>query len=878
MAEDNGRSGLGTRNVKKRIEPGGMIKPWLMLGPFHRDVSDSEQGLTLFERDGSRVGRATLNMMLEEAETILSSEPVEGAEEGFLGESGSWHLVRRPEGEKYLYWGRFYTSNHASSGFLSTTVTPEQAGPAGFRLTLLKPVLARVLVALNGRVVFDTEMPPVSPPPSGKIDYRFSGELDEGANVLTVGMFRVGRWTQLGFRLDTMEQALTAQIPLRQGLTPEMRAGIEDEAFAFRVERDIFYPEHPVRVSLGADRTPGTSLHVRVVSRDGETMAEEAPAEAGCVDLCPGGALDDGNYRLICRWDDGEGRPVTSIEHGISRLTPTSALVGYGRLEERKQMALAHYAAQQKVEDAAARPDIWTTVARYALGRYDEVDEEAILRTCDYVAARRDCSDFLTLCLLRLACWERDEMRLSPAANAYIRDALLGFKYWIDEPGDTVMYFGSENHRLCFHISEYLAAQLYPLEEFSNSRQRGLFHASKARTLIAEWLRQRGQFGFDEWHSNVYYPIDVLALINLYDFLPREEYKLEQQTKAVLDYIFFQLAADSFHGVHGTAHARTSTDCLKYPESEGTAPLCWLLFGEGNLSGGNGMAAACVASSRYRLPRILAEIAEDRSAVAASRQRQGILERSYVGGEEQSANLVVYRTPDYMLSGLQDYRKGEFDGNGSVAQVTLGNRAAIFWSCPYTSSEGGAMRPDYWAGNITLPRVIQYQNVLSLTWKLSEFAWMSHCFFPADRFDESRVEKTWAFARVADGYVGICSQHGLELAETGRYAGREICCSARENTWIVECGRQDDWGDFERFVSALKDVRIEQDGEVLVYRSPSVGEFRTGWEVRPTVDGQPVETRGYPLVDSPWAQAAYGSGEMVIRYGDQRQELWFNQV
>jgi len=855
-----------------------MLKPWVMLGPFHRDVSASEQGLTLFERDGSRVGRATLNMLLEEARGILSSKPVEGAEARFLGGTGSWHLVRRPEGEKYLYWGRFYTSNHASAGFLSTVIKSRQARTARFRLILLKPVLPRVLVALNGRVVFDTGTPPVAPPPSGKIDCRFSGELRDAANVLTVGMFRVGRWAQLGFRLETIGQALTAQIPLRPGLATGMRGGIEDEALALRVDRDIFYPENPVRVSLGADRTAGTSMCVRVVSRDGKTMADKTPTEAGRVDLCPGEALDDGDYRLLCRWDDGEGRQVTSIEHGISRLTPTPDLVGYAHMEERKRLALAHYAAERKVEDVAARPNIGTTLARYALGRYDEVGEESIRRTCDYVTARRDCSDFSTLCLLRLACWERKERRLSTAVSAYIRGALLGFKYWIDEPGDTVMYFGSENHRLCFHVSEYLAAQLYPLEEFSNSRQRGLFHAEKARTRIAEWLRQRGRFGFDEWHSNVYYPIDVLALVNLYDFLPRDEYKLEQQTKAVLDYIFFQLAADSFHGVHGTAHARTSTDCLKYPDCEGTAPLCWLLFGEGNLSGTNAMASACLASSRYRLPRILAEIAEDRSAVVASRQRQGILERSNVGGKEQSANLAVYRTPDYMLSGLQDYRKGEFDGNGSVAQVTLGNKAVIFWSCPYTSGEGGAMRPDYWAGNIALPRVVQYRNVLSLTWKLSEFAWISHCFFPVNRFDEALVEETWAFARVGEGYVGICSQHGLELAATGRYAGREICCSAQENTWIVECGRQADWGDFGRFVSTLRDVQIKQDGEALVYCSPSVGAFRTGWEGQPTVDGQPVDTRGYPLVDSPWAQAAYGSGEMVLRYGDQKQELWFNQV
>jgi hypothetical protein len=31
------------------------------------------------------------------------------------------------------------------------------------------------------------------------------------------------------------------------------------------------------------------------------------------------------------------------------------------------------------------------------------------------------------------------------------------------------------------------------------------------------------------------------------------------------------------------------------------------------------------------------------------------------------------------------------------------------------------------------------------------------------------------------------------------------------------------------------------------------------------------------MVDSPWAHADFGSGELVIRHGDDEYELWFNQ-
>jgi hypothetical protein len=185
-----------------------------------------------------------------------------------------------------------------------------------------------------------------------------------------------------------------------------------------------------------------------------------------------------------------------------------------------------------------------------------------------------------------------------------MKDTILGFKYWVDEPGDTVMYMGSENHRLLFHVAEWMAGQLFPTEEFTNSRMRGLYHASKGRMYITEWLRQRGRYGFDEWHSNSYYPICIAPLINVYDFAIYEDYKLQQMTGAVLDYMFFNLAADSLNGVFGTTHGRSYGIYVKYPDFEGTSSTCWLLYGTGSLTHGtSGMSPVLVATSKSDLDR-----------------------------------------------------------------------------------------------------------------------------------------------------------------------------------------------------------------------------------------------------------------------------------
>jgi len=658
-----------------------------------------------------------------------------------------------------------------------------------------------------------------------------------------------------------------ARVPLGEGMSLQMRTHVEEEVASLRLGRDIYYPEHAVAIRLGVAPGGGATLRVRLLSEAGEVLREAAPTAAGMVPLCRGEELADGNYQIACDWSDRAGKPLTSVVYDIKKVSPVPPMPGYGRLEERKRLVLEHYAANQE------RRPIWTEVARYALGRYDEVDESVIRETCEFIAARKDCADFVIQGILRLMYWEREHPRLSPEINAMMKDTVLGFKYWVDEPGDTVMYMGSENHRLLFHVAEWMAGQLFPTEEFTNSRQRGLYHATKGRMYITEWLRQRGRYGFDEWHSNSYYPISMAPLFNVYDFAIYEDGKLRQMAGAVLDYMLFNLAADSLQGVLGTTHGRSYGIYIKYPDFEGTSATCWLAFGVGSLTKGtSGMAPVCLASSAYTPPKILADMATDNQAIISSKVRQGVLR-----GTIQHANFCVYRTPDYLISGLQDHRKGEYESSTHVAQVTLQNKVVIFWSCPHTSGEGSGLRPDYWSGHTTLPRVIQHRNVMSLTWRLSEFAWMTHCWFEQERFDEMRFEGKWAFARVNRGYVGIYSQNGMAVGDQGQYAGRELVCGAAENTWLVECGREADWGSFEAFVEALKSASIEVHDGAIAYDSPSIGRFVTGWDVVPTVDGEPIQLHGYPLVDSSWAHADFGSGELTLRYGAETHEIWFNQ-
>lgn len=859
-----------------KVPAGKEIKPWLIWGPFYKSFADRVKGLTFFE-GGVSAGKDVMKEVVGEAEQIICSSPYrEGQETSFLGMTGRWNLARKPE--KYLAWGRYNFSNHLATVFLTTVIVPEHSGCKQWRLR----TNTRAIVSINSNMTFDTDNDRSILLKDGLAEYDFTTELHAGENTLTIALFRLGRGAAVGFFIECVDGDMEVRVPLTKAVSSAIRMEIEEEIKELYLERDVFYPEHEIGFLLNKAPTSKARLKVQLSSLEGNILSESIPSGKGRVVVCSGAELADGEYRLVCLWESREGQPITSVTFDIAKITPTRPLVGYEHLEERRRILLEHFADHPNyVNEELWTPvagyilgryeKIWAQVARYAMDRYEEIDYEIIVDTCKYILDRKDCSEFLIQAILRLMYWERKNPRLNAEVRALMKDTILEFKYWIDEPGDTIMHMSSENHRLLFHTAEWLAGQLFPLEKFRNSCQRGLYHVLKGRMFLAEWLRQRGRFGFDEWNSNCYYSVNIAPLINIYDFVPPEDQKLRHMTKQILDYMFYILAENTFHGVFGTTHGRSYGTYIKYPDYEYTAPVCWLLYGEGSLWGGGSMGAVSLATSTYELPKMFAEIAADDSTIVESYQRQGLFM-----GNELSANFVVYRTPDYMLSGLQDFQKGERGFQEHVAQITLKNKAVVFWSCPHTTSEGPGIRPDYWSGNIIIPRVIQYRNVLALVWRQDELSWMTHCFFEQDKFDEVKFEGKWVFARVEDGYAGIYSHHGLSVGKFGQFAGRELVCYAPDNIWLVECGRKTDWGSFDHFVQALKSARIKEEKEKLIYISPSIGEFVVGWDIEPTVNGNPVKLRDYPLIKSVWANSEFGSGHITLQYNEEKMEFWFD--
>ena len=126
-----------------------------------------------------------------------------------------------------------------------------------------------------------------------------------------------------------------------------------------------------------------------------------------------------------------------------------------------------------------------------------------------------------------------------------------------------------------------LAGELYPEEIFTNSGFTGREQSARAKRLIVEWLQKLLDFGYNEWNSPCYIPVDMLSYVSLLVLCRDEEVK--ELAGRALDYTYEIFAENSFHGLLAGACGRIYTKELLANKNLETNPLMWLAWG-GRLS------------------------------------------------------------------------------------------------------------------------------------------------------------------------------------------------------------------------------------------------------------------------------------------------------
>jgi hypothetical protein len=624
----------------------------------------------------------------------------------------------------------------------------------------------------------------------------------------------------------------------------------------------------------------------------------------------------------------------------------------------------------------------------------------------------RDTADFDMMYLLNLLYAFRGHPAASEALWQEAEQAVLDFKYWFtdDTPVRLVngvqvidnMWCCSENHILIFRVVEYLAGQMFPDQVFSVSGLTGQQHRDRARPEILAWIEERARWGFTEWHSNVYYNLDMLPLLTAIEWADDPE--LVQRATMLLDLVWLDVALHLHRGTFGATHGRSYIKDKASASTEDTFPASKMLFDDTELpyeGRGSSSATLFARAQNYRIPEVIRRIAtsdevlEDHEKMnlpipeeappayddpvtpppygldygetylplwwsMAAQPTWPILPMTLEVAERENlwigifsdfkllrdlvwvdgdfdmtlfrahsiyrtiwkainqstlkqVHTTTYRTPHYMLSTAQDYRKGLRGAQTHTWQATLGPRAMVFVTHPgylppddppswnwQAEDEPG---PGYWTGNGAEPRAAQYQNLAISIYApqyrprlqgLTQFDYRAetHAYFPVAHFDEVVQEHGWTFGREGDAYVALYSflptawrGNKPEVFQNGGLDFDLVAGGSASNVWIVELGSAEEWSDFAAFRAAFApppgpDPRVAvsgprpdaggdglADGYDVAYLSPSRGLVTFGWEAPLVVDGQEIPLVHDKRFDNRYAQVDFDATRYEISDG-----------
>jgi len=539
----------------------------------------------------------------------------------------------------------------------------------------------------------------------------------------------------------------------------------------------------------------------------------------------------------------------------------------YGNYSERRLEAL---------QDAAQRNQgLYSEIAKMALNLWSDLKLEPIFERLDFINQRADCSDFYMVGILGMVARFWDDENFPHGLREPIQNAILNFKYWMDEPSDDAMCYWSENHQILFHTCQILAGQLLPDEAFSNTSQPGSWHQAKGEERALSWLHKRARGGFQEWDSNTYFEHDVLALIHLIDLAESDE--VHEMAAVVLDKLLFTQAINSFKGVFGSTHGRTYAPYIKNGYQEPTSGIGRLLWGQGIFNEHIMGTVSLACSDAYDLPLMIEQIAVHLPDELWNRERhQGAFE-TWSDRKEGSwaVNKVTYKTPDYMLCSAQDYHPGELGYQQHIWQATFSPDAAVFVTHPPCLDEENTHRPNSWHGNATLPRVAQWKDVLVAVHKLPENDWLefTHAYFPVYAFDQWTLREGWAFAQVGSGYLALTAAQGLQPITQGTNAHRELRSPGMYNVWFCHMGRAALDGSFDEFQAKILALDLSFDALAVHTNTLRDEKIDFGWEGPLLVNDQPQPLSGFKHYDSPYCETELGADTMDIRFADQQVRL-----
>lgn len=463
------------------------------------------------------------------------------------------------------------------------------------------------------------------------------------------------------------------------------------------------------------------------------------------------------------------------------------------------------------------------------------------------------------------------QWRDGPRAEEF-RRTILGFKYWLDEPGGDNVPYWSESHSLAYNVCAVFAGQLFPDEVFANSGRSGRDLSQCGAARIRAWLARKYRLGLTEWLSADTILEVLAALMVLIDHSQDDD--LVVRASMVADLLLLDVAIHSFEGdfapacAKGAAIARRSDAAGMRSEERAAqaveAVMAWLRSSTPPPVS-DPRVSLIVRPGRYTIPPVVTLIAYDQqtsSSWSTSGMNPEDIAREAAGDLDLACLLAwemgAYTAPKTVAWSRRGLRQWGLGGNRNLRSVRrtavpiarllrprdkdLVPRVRITSfrtrhyhlssAQAYLAGEFSSARP--WQavlpGGVHLtsihpetaigmhdtglmPVVGQHEHVLLAKYDTRHHADVrpeSKLLVPLSLCDESRLGRTWLAARVRGTFVGVMSVAPLEIVARG-----EVVQRGAVTGWAVVMSDRSQASSLGDFVQTLKSCHVTLDRDAL---------------------------------------------------------------
>lgn len=605
---------------------------------------------------------------------------------------------------------------------------------------------------------------------------EFSAMLDPGDTRIEIFFDDLAeRDTRYYLQLDYLDgPEAKAGIPLADN--PGLAQNIETALATMHFDRPAyaggevaFLLPHPIPVDMAVDiRIEGDFL-----SHHGMRLGRSLPASAERLSIAQAADIS-GDFRHVTLTMSAGGFAAART-FGVEIFDPAPQSAVPGSLADRIEEAL-NWVAEK------AEPDTVAALARLAQGLGGVRSEAMIAAMLPRIEDCWDCADFALVPLI----WAR--VRFGALLSQPLRDridaAMLGYRYWMDEPGNDVQWYFSENHALLFHTSAYLAGHHLSHATFRRSGRLGVEQTAVGRDRVRAWLDHFEEWEMAEFNSAPYFPIDLKGLTALYALAPDADIA-KRAGRAVLR-LLEVVANSAHHGAITAAQGRSYEHSLRAGRTLELSAITRMLWGIGHLG-----------SRFHALPGLALAIRDhglspdDSLAARANWVDPSEQEWAFSQGQGRYAALYHAKSRDWAMGSAAAYRWFEWGYQETLVHARIGENpeAQVWINHPGEVIHSGYGRPSYWGGSASVPRCQQYRG-LALVWfdGQPEQPDFTHAWFPASAFDEVWYDEHVVGARSGRGAVLLIASAPLERLAEGPTAGCEVRLAGRKGLWIVRTG------------------------------------------------------------------------------------------